>query len=1329
MRFKQTVQIASVFAMIVALGSTQQSAHAQVWSSLINEGSTPPGTPVGYAVSTINAPKINGVGGWAIVTNLTGSTPVISSIYGAPDGVTPPGFLRFEGTVAGLLQNDFNTTALGLDDLGRPLYRCGSVVGGTDESAVFIDDSLLVQQGTFIVGGVLDGYEMDLYNGPDMNLTQNGVAWSVARVRSPSNVLDEAVIRGTNELIMIGQTILPGMATPLDNDSSATFGRLSVSPNGLEYIVEAQLETTGTGVPTSANEFMVYSGSPMRINGQIVQEGQPVPGGLPGENFGTAFDPYEVNDFGDVIMNISSTAAAAQNEIIIVRGQIVLREGTPIGGVTLGTTPESLAINSNGDWVVAWNTTSPTGECIIFNGNVILKRGDPVDLNNNGDPNDDGAVMAVVNSFQGYGLQISDRDASGNVTIYANLDVDTNGSPTTGEVEGLYRITLPTGTPTSHELQINVTVSPDPGFEVPGQIEYTVSVRNNSPTSSTGVTVTSTLPTGVAYNSGDPVTSPSGNDVIGNIGNLGPYEVFKYRFLCDVTTPGLKSVTSVVAANEADPIPANNSITVSSNVEPIVELALSIVDSPDPQNVQNGPITYTIQVTNNGPSAASGIIVNFTLDGTTTFSSTDAVAIHDGSPFGGVVTADISGPNGLNGPLPNGQSFSFGVVVLPTVVGTINVSGSVLSNETDRTPANNNAAAATTYALISNLAVAITDAADPISPGADITYTVTVSNAGPTDATGVVADFVLDPSTSLISVTAPGAPNGPNVQAGIGNLASGGQVSFDVVVSTSGLRYTHASATVTGGGVQVDPNLGNNNVEEVTAALPHAIGLTRPIFSDIVTDPSSDVPGLPGRKFTNFKRPWRSPNGENWIIVGEIDQNISPQNDSDGGADDDVIIRSVGGFVETVAQEGVSLDDLGEPYGAFDEQLSINDNGDFAFATDTNTTLNVPGEIIVKSVSNVFTTVAREDDINLAVIQLYNFDLRSPVIQNNGSTWFYALLGADVNSITGRAFFSDDGGALQLRNASGYVPQNQVTNPTWAWYDWERYQMTTNGTGSSYLVRGRTSSTPTGGSFRRIVGIGTAGNPPATATTVVLEEGVPAAGFASPIKTGTVANYAWMAPNGDWYARGTNNDNEDWVIRNGAVLAKSGDPVHSGTTEAWHNSTAANALSPSLTGVAYFVFAGNNNGDSIVGGYTVSRDNDSNVALVYNNERIIVRENDPIDMNGNGLLDDDLYISRFGEDDLIMDESGHAYMVVVLRNANGTEVGDAFVAIDLNCNGIYGDLNSDGFVDGADLQAFTECVLVGNPAASTCRCADMNLDGLVDLNDIDTMATVLTYQP
>ena len=69
--------------------------------------------------------------------------------------------------------------------------------------------------------------------------------------------------------------------------------------------------------------------------------------------------------------------------------------------------------------------------------------------------------------------------------------------------------------------------------------------------------------------------------------------------------------------------------------------------------------------------------------------------------------------------------------------------------------------------------------------------------------------------------------------------------------------------------------------------------------------------------------------------------------------------------------------------------------------------------------------------------------------------------------------------------------------------------------------------------------------------------------------------------------------------------------------------------------------------------------------LVLNGQRVIVREGDPVDLNGNGLPDDDLFFNTFGNDDGHLTRTGFFYFTATLRNGAGTATAQGLFELDL----------------------------------------------------------------
>lgn len=65
------------------------------------------------------------------------------------------------------------------------------------------------------------------------------------------------------------------------------------------------------------------------------------------------------------------------------------------------------------------------------------------------------------------------------------------------------------------------------------------------------------------------------------------------------------------------------------------------------------------------------------------------------------------------------------------------------------------------------------------------------------------------------------------------------------------------------------------------------------------------------------------------------------------------------------------------------------------------------------------------------------------------------------------------------------------------------------------------------------------------------------------------------------------------------------------------------------------------------------------------------------------------------------------------------------------CYSVAGDLSGDCLIDGDDLQAFVDCVIVGTTPTGTCGCADLNADDVINSADVGILVDTLLgrYSP
>ena len=1263
------------------------SSSAQVASSLLNDEE--PLGPPGDIVGTIGNPAVNHAGGFTVGLSTVGSA-TLSHVWGSPDGVAAPVLLRTEGTFGPLVQTSYESF-YGISNAGQVGYSA-SGTGGPDGAfdSVWVDDTPVAVEGDPLPAGPLQDLFWSFASRPSITAGglihfQGGTRVTVGGTTTARGLFDNT---GT-PLLYTGDAV-PGLPAVLDDTGTPISVDYRVSASATNYIVEVEMETVGTGLTTSDDGAVVFSGSALMAGGSIVREAQPVPaaiGGEPGENWDN-FDFMGVTEAGQYLFTGDTDAATTIDEIVVVDGMIVAREGQLLDGLAISGAIEGAYMNENGDWAVTWDYNDPVEgnrEALFLNGELVIKELDEVDFDG------DGVVDAgaILNDFSGISTLVVGDRAGGEVSIYFTALVNDNGA---GNLEGFYRINVPIGPGADGDLSLDVSDTPDPVTTVGDPITYAVTVRNLSPNPATNVVVTSTLDANVVFNAAasDPIAihdgSPMGGVVTSTIGNMAADEIQVFNIVVDTTQVGTVTTTHVVSGNEPDPIPDNNTVVSTTDVVILADLAVSISDDPDPVVTPGGSLTYTVGVSNLGPSAATGVSVTMNLDATTIFNAgaSDPIAIHDGSPTGGVVTAAI-------GSLASGANTSFDVVVNVTVQGTLTADATVTGNEPDPDSANNFDVEETLFELSADVAIDLTDSPDPVvGVGGQIEYVVNVSNAGPSDAAAVVATVNLDPTTTFVSAGAPAMHSGGVVTAELGAMAAGANASFSILVETTAAGRVVVTGAAQNSGPQSDPDLGNNDTVVNTLVLSDLSCAPIGIFSDLVESPTSNVPGVPGAKFTSFSRPYRSPDGTYWIITSDTDLPTTQDNV--------VIVKKQGQPAEVAVQEGVTTLDLGDLVGLVDQHLSINDSGQFAFATNTNAATN-SDETIVKWDGLSFVTVAREGEP--AAVDNYGSILATANIVVDGTVWF----DADTTGATGfdRIIVSNDGATIVLREGTD-IPANQDGGAMFAWDNFDSNDLFVDSTGANYVLTGDTENTDT--STDDIFALNNG---------VVVQEGVilPGSGYTSPADTPTPVEYGSITGAGNWLARGDNDDGQDWVVLNGALIAEKGAPIVAGSPELFDDAPFA---------AGFFAFAANNTGDVLVGGTTNAGENAANAVLVLNATQVIAREDDPIDIDGNGIFDDGVRIRTIGNDDIIVTEDQKVIFVVTLRadGADGSapSIGDALVMVDPLClepspcgNGVPDpgeecDDGNDANCDGCSIDCTVEVGIVCGDGIPNATCGE-----------------------
>ncbi len=381
------------------------------------------------------------------------------------------------------------------------------------------------------------------------------------------------------------------------------------------------------------------------------------------------------------------------------------------------------------------------------------------------------------------------------------------------------------------DLAVTVAAAPSP--VVAGQsVTYTAALTNTGPSDAAATVFTATIPAGTTFQSVTPAAgwacvppAPGSSGVVscqppGGSLAAGAHATIAFQLAVSPAASLRATLSSVAAVSSAsaDPTPANNSATAVAAVTTSTALAVSETASPAPV-IAGQDATYTATLTNTGPSDAASPVVTLTVPTSTTVGSLT-------TPNGWTCSSpDASGVVTCTTPtLPAGQTVSFPLVVRVAASvrdGLTLTSATGASTATTNSNEGNNTASAGARVVaradlqLTNIAVPM-----PLLPGQTVTYRAAVTNAGPSDARGVVFTETVPPGTTFVAVTAPDGWTCTSAAAGAGvvscttaTVAAGatGTVALSVRIDPSAPGGTILTTASTISSATVDPDASNNS--------------------------------------------------------------------------------------------------------------------------------------------------------------------------------------------------------------------------------------------------------------------------------------------------------------------------------------------------------------------------------------------------------------------------------------------------------------------------------------------------------------------------------------
>ena len=185
------------------------------------------------------------------------------------------------------------------------------------------------------------------------------------------------------------------------------------------------------------------------------------------------------------------------------------------------------------------------------------------------------------------------------------------------------------------------------------------------------------------------------------------------------------------------------------------------------------------------------------------------------------------------------------VTFVPPGTGVLVTTASVTSSQADSVIANNSHVLATTIVPAGagvNLSIAKTDTPDPVAAGGAFTYSIVVTNAGTTVATGVrVVDVLPAGITAGVPTSTLGACSiaGGQLQCNIGTLNPGQNATITLPATAGAAGLVSNTAVVTSNEVELTPG---NNLATTQTMVATTVGCSVATFSGPVSFAGSPGP-------------------------------------------------------------------------------------------------------------------------------------------------------------------------------------------------------------------------------------------------------------------------------------------------------------------------------------------------------------------------------------------------------------------------------------------------------------------------------------------------------
>ncbi len=365
-------------------------------------------------------------------------------------------------------------------------------------------------------------------------------------------------------------------------------------------------------------------------------------------------------------------------------------------------------------------------------------------------------------------------------------------------------------------LALGAQAAPDPS-PVNAMLELAYAVTNLGPHAASNVVFRSALPASTGFNA---VATSRGEAsladgiVVGVLGTLGVGETAEIRLQVMPGTAGFFEMGGEVASDLPDPDVADNTARAVAEVRHSTDLGVAWGAPAGPVAVGD-TFTHIVSVTNQGPVDADQVTAGVSL--------APGVELLGLQPAQGTAESAAGVISWTVGTLPTGTEVSLGLELRLLSAGVQTNLAAVSAYQFELTPADNSAGGTVDVRPETDLQVLLETSPAPHLVGIPFSYLVTLTNAGPLEATAVLLEQELPAgleTQEILVSQGDAAVEGTRLRAALGSLPVGSVATLSV--RGSPLVAGEMAIEVRGQAFEVDPEPANNTALQVTPIEEHA---------------------------------------------------------------------------------------------------------------------------------------------------------------------------------------------------------------------------------------------------------------------------------------------------------------------------------------------------------------------------------------------------------------------------------------------------------------------------------------------------------------------------